>query len=77
MNKDKKFANFMDQEEEAKKLRNTLMAEATMEGVEQGIKEGENKRNIEIALNMKKDKVDIDTIIKYTNLSKEEIENLK
>ncbi len=73
MNKDKKFANFMDQEEEAKKLRNTLMAEATMEGVEQG----EKNSKIEIALNMKKDKVDIDTIIKYTNLSKEEIENLK
>ena len=73
MNKNRKFANFMDQEEEARKLHNTLMIEATMKGVEQG----ENNSKLEIALNMKKDKVDIDTIIKYTNLSKAEIENLK
>lgn len=73
MNKNRKFANFMDQEEEARKLHNTLMAEATMKGLEQG----ENNSKLEIALNMKKDKVDIDTIIKYTNLSKAEIENLK
>ena len=77
MNKNRKFANFMDQEEEARKLHNTLMAEATMKGVEQGLEQGENNSKLEIALNMKKDKVDIDTIIKYTNLSKAEIENLK
>ncbi len=73
MNKNRKFANFMDQEEEARKLHNTLMAEATMKGVEQG----ENKRNMEIALNMLNLGVDIETIAKSTGLSQKEIKGLQ
>lgn len=73
MNKDPEFIEFMSEEEEMEKLQNTLMGYAKEEGLEQGSKEKE----VEIAKNMLKDNVDINTIVKYTSLSKEEIENLK
>ena len=41
-----------------------------------GQKDGKKNEKIEIAKKMKKDNVDIETIIKYTNLTKEEIEKL-
>ena len=41
-----------------------------------GIKEGEKNKAISMAKNMKKDKVDFNTISKYTGLSIEEIKNL-
>ncbi len=45
-------------------------------GKEEGIKEGIEKEKYSLARNMKKDKVDFNTISKYTGLSIEEIENL-
>jgi predicted transposase/invertase (TIGR01784 family) len=44
--------------------------------MERGIKEGENQRNIAIAKSMLKDKMSIDIISKYTELSEKEIENI-
>ena len=41
-----------------------------------GQKDGKKNEKIEIAKKMKKDNIDIETIIKYTNLTKEEIEKL-
>ena len=46
------------------------------EGIKQGIKEGAKSRNIEIAKNMIKEKIEIKTIEKITGLTKEEIEKL-
>ncbi len=43
---------------------------------EEGIKEGIKENQILIAKNMKNDKVDVNTISKYTGLSIEEIKNL-
>ena len=40
-------------------------------------KEATSESKIEIAKNMLQDKVEIDTIMKYTGLTKEEIEGLK
>ena len=46
------------------------------EGIQQGIQQGSLNKSIEIAKVMLKDNVSIDTIIKYTNLSKKEIDKL-
>lgn len=48
-----------------------------LEGKEEGIELGIEKRNIEIAKKMLEDKADISSIIKYTGLSKSDIENLQ
>ena len=68
-------------EEKAKELAEEkakeLAEEKVKEIVEEKKQEGINSRNIEIAKNMLKDNMDINTISKYTNLSKKEIEKLK
>ena len=46
------------------------------EAFEKGISQGEHQKAIETAKNMLKDKLDIETIIKYTGLSIEVINNL-
>ena len=48
-----------------------------IQGIEEaGYDKGVKANKIEIAKKMKKDNIDIETIIKYTNLTKEEIEKL-
>ena len=47
------------------------------EGMEKGKEEGKEERSIEIAKNMLQDGESIDKIIRYTGLTKEEIEKLK
>ncbi|MCI9585387.1 MAG: hypothetical protein HFH45_01975, partial [Bacilli bacterium] len=42
-----------------------------------GYEQGSKQKEIQIAQNMLKDNMPIDTIIKYTGLKKEEIESLK
>ncbi len=46
-------------------------------GKKEGIKEGQKKMQIEIAREMLKNEVEIKMIMKYTNLTKQEIENLQ
>ena len=46
------------------------------EGMQQGIEQGEKQEKIQIAKKMKMQGMDIEIIIKITDLSKEEIENL-
>ena len=73
LNEDQKFTAFMSDEEEAEKLRKTLISEAKTEG----IKEGTTKRNIEIAKNMLESDMLPEVISKITGLSIAEIEALK
>lgn len=47
-----------------------------MRGKEAGIKEGEKKKQLEVAKKMKTKNMDINTIIEITELTKEEIEKL-
>ena len=47
------------------------------EGMKEGKKEGEKQKQIEIAKRMLRDKIEIETIEKYTDLTEEEINNLK
>ena len=61
--------------------RNSMKAQAyengEKAGLEKGEKLGEHNSKIEIAKSMLKDKLDIESIIKYTGLTKEEIEKLE
>ena len=45
--------------------------------MKEGKKEGEKQKQIEIAKRMLRDKIEIKTIEKYTDLTEEEINNLK
>ena len=47
------------------------------EGITQGITQGSHQKAIETAKNMLNDKLDIQTILKYTGLSIEEIQALE
>lgn len=48
-----------------------------MEGIKEGIKEGVEETIIEIIRNMLKANQDEETIMKYTNAKKEDIERIK
>ena len=78
MTNDKKLIDEYTKEElEIMAFWEKIGKELAEELAEEKKQEGINSRNIEIAKNMLKDKVDINTISKYTNLSKKEIEKLK
>ena len=53
------------------------MQKGNEQGLEQGLEQGQLLKQQEIARNMLKDNVDIETIAKYTNLTIEEINSLK
>ncbi len=55
---------------------NEGMEKGLKKGIEQGIEQGSKQEKIEIAKKMLEDEVPLETILKYTNLTKEEIEDL-
>lgn len=60
------------------KMQKVLEGVDTMSGLGAAVRqEGRQEEKIEIARNMLKDNLPISTIIKYTGLSKEEVEKLK
>ena len=73
LNEDQKFTAFMSDEEEAEKLRKTLISEAKTEGIKVGIK----SEKIKIAKNMLENNMSKEVISKITGLSIAEIEALK
>lgn len=50
--------------------------QGTEQGIKQGKEQGQKDKQIEIAKKMLEEKIDIETIIKVTGLSKEELENI-
>ena len=52
------------------------LEEGIEKGIEQGIKKGIEQEKRMLAQKLKEDNVDIEKIIKYTGLTKEEIEKL-
>ena len=74
----------MSEEEDKKKIQNSLLSEAKEEGMEQGytsgisdgISEGENKKSIEIAKNLLSMNMPLEDISKATGLSIEEIKKI-
>ena len=77
INNDSDFIEFMSKEEDEEKTRNTYFANGIEEGEKHGIEVGDKNARLETAKNMLNDNLPIDTIIKYTNLSKEDIKKLK
>ena len=55
---------------------NTMLSSSFKKGKKEGIKEGKEKEKIENAKKMKAEKIPIETIIKITGLTKEEIDKL-
>ena len=76
LNKDVKFREYMTYEMDKEIIHNTEMNQAREDGLEQGKKEGKLEERKSVALKMLKEEIDIETIVRCTNLSKEEIQNL-
>ena len=55
---------------------NSSMDYSKREGIREGIKEGKKEKNLENAKKIRYDKIPIETIMKITKLTQEEIENL-
>ena len=55
---------------------NSSMDYSKREGIKEGIKEGAKEKNLENAKKMREEKIPIETIMKITKLTQEEIENL-
>ena len=81
------IANFTKEEKEAyeeslkhyrdiKNVVDSSKEEGRLEGIEQGIEQGIDKRNLEIAKTMKQEGETIEKIIRYTGLTKEQIEKI-
>ena len=85
VNDDPEFQKYMSEEEDKRKIQNSLLSEAKEEGISQGytsgindgISKGENKKSIEIAKNMLKKNMSIEDISDITGLSIEEINELR
>jgi len=71
------IAQKINAEEDRKEARKEGLEEGKKEGLEEGLKEGKKESAIEIAKAMLDKKFEVKTISEITNLSKEEIENLK
>ncbi len=69
LTKDGVVINHLSYEEDQEKLRRSEIHEARDEGIAE--------RNNEIAINMLKKNMPIDVIMKYTSLTKNDIEKLK
>ena len=84
VNDNPEFQKYMSEEEDKKKIQNSLLSEAKEEGIEQGytsgindgISKGENKKSIEIAKNMLKKNMSMEDISDITGLSNEEIKKI-
>ena len=72
-----KFIYEYDREAVQRKTENSIRSEGRLEGKEEGRREGKIESQIEIAKTMLADGLEIDSISKYTGLSKEKIEKLK
>ena len=53
------------------------LSDGLKQGIEKGIEQGKKENNLAIAKKMLEEKIPLETIIKITNLSKGDVENLK
>ena len=77
VNDNPEFQKYMSEEEDKKKIQNSLLSEARENGINDGISKGENKKSIEIAKNLLSMNMSLDDISKATGLSVEGIKELK
>ena len=77
VNDNPEFQKYMSEEEDKKKIQNSLLSEARENGINDGISKGENKKSIEIAKNLLSMNMSLEDISKATGLTVEEINKLK
>ena len=81
VNDNPEFQKYMSEEEDKKKIQNSLLSEAKetgyISGINDGISKGVSKEKVNIAKNMLNKNISIEDISDITGLSIEEIENIK
>ena len=77
VNDDPEFQKYMSEEEDKKKIQNSLLSEAKEEGMEQGYTSGINDGIKQTAKNMLNKNMSIEDISDITGLSIEEINELR
>ena len=76
LNSNPKFRECMSAEEDARKIYNSEIREATEKGLEQGLEIGKKENQIDIVRNMINRNYKIEEIINLTGLKKEEINEI-
>ena len=77
VNDNPEFQKYMSEEEDKKKIQNSLLSEARENGINDGISKGASQEKVNIAKNMLNKNISIEDISDITGLSIEEIENIK
>ena len=77
LNESPEFHQYMSHEEDERKIYNTRMYEATKKGLESGLKQGIEQTKMETAKRLLEMNMVVEDIMKVTDLTKEQIENLK
>ena len=77
VNDDPEFQKYMSEEENKKKIQNSLLSEARENGINDGISKGVSQEKVSIAKNMLNKNMSIEDISDITGLSVEEINKLK
>ena len=77
LNEDPIFINWITKEKDEQMIKNTQLYRATQEGINIGINQGFQQRNMEIAKNLLNKNMSVEDIMDITGLTREEIENCK
>ena len=77
VNNNPEFQKYMSEEEDKKKIQNSLFFEARENGINDGISKGVSQEKVSIAKNMLNKNMSIEDISDITGLSVEEINKLK
>ena len=77
VNDDLEFQKYMSEEEDKKKIQNSLLSEARENGINDGISKGVSQEKVSIAKNLLSMNMPIEDISKATGLSVEEINKLR
>jgi len=77
VNDNPEFQKYMSEEEDKKKIQNSLLFEARENGINDGISKGVSKEKVNIAKNLLSMNMSLEDISKATGLTVEEINKLK
>mgnify|MGYP001009002699 CR=1 FL=1 len=77
VNDDPEFQKYMSEEEDKKKIQNSLLSEARENGINDGISKGVSQEKVSIVKNLLSMNMPIEDISKATGLSVEEINKLR
>ena len=78
INKDAQFREYISEEEDRRKCYNSEISIATEKGIKEGLEQGAKQKSIDVAKNLLALGVNtVEQIAKVTNLTLDEIENLK